>query len=526
MFLRSLRRAAFLCCSLSVVHACGARTGLRPGKVTESEGGAGGEAPDSGGQDASPPKPECQMAEDCPNQDRCVQMACLEGSCIELSMVACDDGDPCSKDSCDPATGSCEHESPIDGDGDGFEGITADFAGCGDDCDDDDPLVNPLAPELCDGRDNDCNGVIDDGTLVNYGGFEPVRVSGLEFDRAMRGGISLSDTTLGLTYSGHTNAGWRGYFTQIDANGTPLGELKPITRVNADSYAGVLSWTGDYHATAWSDAHQAGNYEVYFNRLTKEGDKLAADLRLSDAPDFSVQATLLELEGGFLVAWSDFRVEPVQIYAIRLAADGSVLPEQSMTPAGEWSQYPALAVGESRIGFAHTVLQDGVLSSGRFSTLDLALQNPSTVTDLGSENVEELGIAAVEGGFVVSWHTASPAIGPSIMAASFNEDGSVRVGTTPITSGALHARSHSLVSLGDRVVMIWADDLDGYYQLYSQVLDVNLNVLRARERITFAPADTLSPAGVVLSDGGIGILFEDWRSGHQVYYTRLDCGGP
>jgi hypothetical protein len=186
-------------------------------------------------------------------------------------------------------------------------------------------------------------------------------------------------------------------------------------------------------------------------------------------------------------------------------------------------------VGESRIGFAHTVLaQDGttITSYGRFSTLDFALQNQSAVTDLGSENVEELGIAALKGGFVVSWHTASPAIGPSIMAASFNEDGSVRVGTLPITNGALHARSHSLVSLGDRVVMIWADDLDGYYQLYSQVLDVDLNVLRARERITFAPADTLSPAGVVLSDGGIGILFEDWRSGHQVYYTRLDCGGP
>lgn len=97
---------------------------------------------------------------------------CLPGSAptdADGDGYTTDDGD-C--DDADPSThpGAPEQPDGADNDCDGLidEG-TGDFDGDGHalpmDCDDNDPSIHPGAPEMLgDGRDNDCDGVADDGT--------------------------------------------------------------------------------------------------------------------------------------------------------------------------------------------------------------------------------------------------------------------------------------------------------------------------------------------------------------------------
>lgn len=70
----------------------------------------------------------------------------------------------CAVAVCDPEKRVCV-EQRRDGDADGELPVACG----GTDCDDADPKVNKAARETCDGRDNDCNGRVDDGVLLSTG---------------------------------------------------------------------------------------------------------------------------------------------------------------------------------------------------------------------------------------------------------------------------------------------------------------------------------------------------------------------
>lgn len=102
--------------------------------------------------------PECTSDGDCLDANPCngIETCGPAGTCVFGTPLVCDDGVPCTIDSCDPTAG-CATRLP-DRDSDAHP----DAACFGDDCDDRDPRTFPGAAESCNGRDENCDTVPDD----------------------------------------------------------------------------------------------------------------------------------------------------------------------------------------------------------------------------------------------------------------------------------------------------------------------------------------------------------------------------
>lgn len=113
------------------------------------------------------PMMPCSVDADCDDGSACTgtetcdptnAMADAAGCVVGVPMD-CDDGLACTVDTCSDATGACVHDG-TDTDADGYVAVGC---GAGDDCNDADASINPGMPETCDAVDNDCSGTVDDG---------------------------------------------------------------------------------------------------------------------------------------------------------------------------------------------------------------------------------------------------------------------------------------------------------------------------------------------------------------------------
>jgi Putative metal-binding motif len=479
----------------------------------------------------------CATNDDCATGDACAPAECREGSCVALPVTVCQATDPCSVASCDADSGRCVFTPlTLDLDGDGHRSPIPGYApgtpgACGDDCDDRSAASHPGGTEVCDGVDNDCNGIVDDGAA--YGGLRPpVRISSPAFDVAQGAGLAFDGKNYGVTFSGHEQR-FSSYFEGISRLGSSVVPEISLTDLNSATYAGSLLHNGSYFESAWADARQAGNYEVYFNRYDSNGKKLGPDLRVTNADKFSLNPAMVWNGSETLLVWDDRRFEvrasnDIRIFGQRVGFDGSLIGSNiQLTDPGLLAQSPSIALGQARVGIAFVSQVTPTATHAMFFTVAPDLSGPSAAVDLGGTVVLDSAIVHVSGRFVVAWDTKGVNYGPAIYAAVVDEGGNVLVPARPITAGATFARTFSLVSLGDRLVLVWADDHDGNYEVYQQILDQNLNVLNPRNRLTFTPTDTVSPIAALGPDGDLGVLYDDWASGErQSYFLSMSCVMP
>jgi len=183
---------------------------------------------------------ECIVPDDCDDGNPCTDDACVEYVCaITNNTVFCDDADECTmNDAC--SGGVCSGE-PLDADGDSF---VSGFCG-GDDCDDDNPEVNPGVVEgpegegtCSDGLDNDCDGETDslDPDCTSTGAIVSNHTAAAAFSSVPPAYVQQAKAAFRMAY-GHTSHG-----SQI-VTGMDLlkGESGSLYWFDSDGSAGGLS---------------------------------------------------------------------------------------------------------------------------------------------------------------------------------------------------------------------------------------------------------------------------------------------
>jgi hypothetical protein len=515
----------------ALAPGCGARTGLDV------------PLPD-------PPPPECETFEDCEGaEDLCNPVGCeleervrpedgrryLVGTCVPLEPPDCDDGDECSTDSCAPTTGQCEHApASIDADGDGFRGPRAGFSAgeegaCGDDCDDTSALAYPGAVEVCDGVDNDCNGVVDDGASWLPLDLEPIRLSNDGAAPASVGSVAWSGAEWLATFNVEGPDGQEMVRSRLAPDGLELTPADAhVSEVNADTFTGPVVWAGDRFASAWSD-RRFGDYEVYFALFAPNGDKITPDTRLSFGPAFSLYPDVAWTGQEFVVAWQDERSGAFEIRAQRLDRDGQLvggetavvssalnaveLPVLAATSLGTALVYGTGGTDDRRVAF--TVLEPDL--TPRFE--------PILLTD-GTAKAWLQTVVANDDEYVVSW-VEEGADGSAIVAAVLDQRGALVLEPRRVVDPGpgRFARYPTIRALGDRMLLVYSDDRAGDgYELWARLLDAELRPIEDERRITTAPGTTAYPRTAFGPDGNLGVLFRDDRLGeHHVWFTRLGC---
>ncbi len=504
-----------------------------------------------------PKPPICKVGSDCPGFDLCTapftcQLVGPVGGigtweCIPGTPVDCNDNDPCTIDTCEPRTGACSytHATP-DNDGDGYYAPLPGFApgapgSCGNDCDDTNPDAHPGGVEVCDGVDNDCDGIIDNGAVYLPEGAPQVQVNGDDAP-ASPAGLGWDGTNYLSSHTGDVN-GFDVYVAPL----TPLGAVitpphtQEETLTNADAEGGFLTWNGARYGLTWQD-RRTGSYQVYFTTLNGTGTKDIADVQLTDNDSFSVNPVVAWNNDQFIVAWQDDRNGPFDVFVQFLSGDGALQgPNIQLTQADGMSdnESPAIAPGLAGVGVAWS-FGDSLHEQIEFQVwspdFSKAITQPLPVTDGTTDAVYPV-VVFNKDRYVIAWYDTS-ANPKAIYAATFAEDGTPLAPAQAITSpGAFASRYPFLRALGDRILVVYSDDRDQNdgYEIYTRMILPDLSPLLGELRVTNAPRDSVHPFAAFGPNGDFGILFRDDRlAGVQnIFFTSLTCylppkpdGGP
>jgi len=191
------------------------------------------------------------------------------------------------------------------------------------DCNDNDPNINPARTEICDNKDNNCNGQIDEGNVCGSASTFAKTIGGGSLDVALS---IIQSSDGGYAIAGYTSSFGAGYVdfyvVKLDSSGNVLW-TKTIGGGDEDfAYSIIQSSDGGYVV-----AGQTYSYEhMYVVKLDSSGNVLWTKTIGVSSWDFATSITQSS-DGGYVVAGytSSFGAGDRDFYVVKLDSSGNVV---------------------------------------------------------------------------------------------------------------------------------------------------------------------------------------------------------
>ncbi|MFZ8804522.1 MAG: MopE-related protein, partial [Candidatus Calescibacterium sp.] len=171
------------------------------------------------------------------------------------------------------------------------------------DCDDNDPNINPGRTEICDNKDNNCNGQTDEGNVCAPASTFAKKIGGSNDD----GAYSIIQSSDG----GYVVAGWTSsfgaggldiYVLKLDSGGN-VQWTKTIGGSGDDvAYSIIQSSDGGYVVAGYTSSFGAGwDWDIYVVKLDSEGDVVWT--KTIGGSSYDVATSIIQSsDGGYVVA--------------------------------------------------------------------------------------------------------------------------------------------------------------------------------------------------------------------------------